>query len=477
MKKIVFYDFETSGLSSAYDSIIQAAAILTDEEFNILDQFNFRGRMKKEYPIPHPKALIVNGVSIEQLKNHKNTNFGLIAEIQKKFLSWGELLFIGYNSIGFDEHFLRQGLYQSALPPYLTNTNGNKRGDALKLIHSAAAVHPNAFVRPLNDDTGKISFQLEKFAFANDISHTKAHDALSDVEATMGVCKLIKERCPDVWASSLQTASKQDVFSYVEQEKVFCVSRFFRGKEYTHGLAYIAKNPAYENQVYCFDLTVDPDHIFDLDRTELKKLFKGKNRCFHIIKANEQPILLDEKFLYQSEEYKDVSPDLVNERMQKIRANKNFQEKFINLLIDQSEDRELANNQTEKPVEEQIYNGFPDNKDSYLMNDFHAAEWDKKYDIAEKITDIRIKEFAKRVIYNESPDHLPKNEKKKRDADIAKKVLSMDKCSWNTIPEAFKEIDDLRDSDDKYDQERLEEIDEYIQELKAKLENDLEGEE
>ena len=49
----------------------------------------------------------------------------------------------------------------------------------------------------------------------------------------MGVCKLIKERCPDVWASSLQTASKQDVFSYMDQEKVFCVSRFWQGKEIT----------------------------------------------------------------------------------------------------------------------------------------------------------------------------------------------------------------------------------------------------
>ena len=84
--KYVFYDFETSGLSSAYDSIIQAAAILTDEDFKIVDQFDLRGRMKKEYPVPHPKALMVNGVTIEQLKDHENTNFGLIADIQKKFL-------------------------------------------------------------------------------------------------------------------------------------------------------------------------------------------------------------------------------------------------------------------------------------------------------------------------------------------------------------------------------------------------------
>ena len=292
--KYIFWDLETSTLNAAYGSIIQAAAICTDEDFNILDQFDLRGRMKKEYPVPSAKALLVNGVSIDQLKNHENSNFSLISQMQSKFLSWGESLFIGYNSISFDDMHLRQSLYQSALPPYITNTNGNKRGDAMKLLHSAAAVYPNAFVRPLDDETGKITFRLEKFAAANGIEHSKAHDALSDVEATLGVCKLIKEKCNDVWESALQTASKQDVYTYVNQDKVFCASRFFRGKEYTHGLAFLTKDPSYENHVYCYDLTVDPDYIFDLDRSELKKLFKGKNKCFHMIKANEQPILLNE---------------------------------------------------------------------------------------------------------------------------------------------------------------------------------------
>ena len=165
----------------------------------------------------------------------------------------------------------------------------------MKLIHSASALFPNSFVRPLNDDTGKISFQLEKFAAANGVAHSKAHDAMGDVEATLGVAKIIMERCPEVWNASLKTTSKQNVFNLMNQDQVFCVSRFFRGKEYTHGLAYICKHPTYENQVYCFDLKRDPDMIFDLERSDLKKLFKGKDKCFHIVKANEQPILLDEK--------------------------------------------------------------------------------------------------------------------------------------------------------------------------------------
>ena len=310
--KYVFYDFETSGLSAEFDSIIQAAAILTDQDFNVIDSFDMRGRMKKEYPVPHPKALLVNGTGVELLKNHEDSNFSLIKKMQQKFLAWGETTYIGYNSLGFDERFLRQSLYQCALPPYLTNTNGNKRGDALKLIHSAAAVSPNSFVRPLNDDTGKITFKLEKFAPANGIVHDNAHDALGDVEATIGVCKIIKERCPDVWEAAMQTTSKQDVYKFINDDRIFCASRYFRGKEYTNGLAYLATDPTYQNHVYCFDLKTDPDLIFDLDRTELKKLFKGKNKCFQLIKANEQPILLDEKYLMQSEEFKDIDLNIFN---------------------------------------------------------------------------------------------------------------------------------------------------------------------
>ncbi len=473
--KYVFWDLETSTLNASYGSILQAAAICTDEDFNILDQFDLRGRMKREYPIPSIKALLVNEVSIDQLKNHENSNFSLISQIQNKFLKWGEVLFIGYNSISFDDFHLRNALYQSAMPPYITNTNGNKRGDAMKLLHSAAAAYPNAFVRPLDENTGRITFRLEKFAALNDIKQLKAHDALSDVEATMGVCKLIKDKCYDVWENSLKTSSKQDLYNFIDQDKVFCATRYFRGKEYTHGLAFIAKDPTYENHAYCFDLTFDPDLIFDLNRDELKQMFKGKNKCFHMIKANEQPILLSAEYLFRTDGYKSLSPELINDRMLKIRKNKNFIEKFTNILIDKGEDKELIGDQSEKPIEEQLYYGFPSSKDNYLMSDFHAAEWEKKYEIAEKISDVRYREFAKRVIYNEKPEHLPKKEVKKRDKMIAEKILTTEKCKWNTIPAAYQEIDDLRENEDEdeLDMERINEIDEYIQELEQFHKNNL----
>ena len=206
---------------------------------------------------------------------------------------------------------------------------------------------------------------------------------------------MIKERCGSIWENSLLTTSKQDVFKYLNQDKVFCASRFFNGNEITHGLAYICKNPTYQNEVYCFDLKFDPDKIFKLELNELKEKFHGVERCFHLIKANEQPLLLNEEFLYRTDAYKNEDPEVIQTRMKKIRSNKNFIERFENLLIELREEKFYTDDHSEKLIEESIYDGFPDNKDSYLMKEFHSVPWDKKYDIAEKIRDVRIKEFAK----------------------------------------------------------------------------------
>ena len=107
------------------------------------------------------------------------------------------------------------------------------------------------------------------------------------------------------------------------------------------------------------------------------------------------------------------------------------------------------------------------------MTHFHAAVPEKKYDIAQKISDIRAQEFAKRVMYNEYPDYLPKNELKKRNKVVAENHLTLEDRPWCTIPKAMQAIDDLREKEKEVDFDRLEEIDIFIQELKEKLEADL----
>ena len=157
--------------------------------------------------------------------------------------------------------------------------------------------------------------------------------------------------------------------------------------------------------------------------------------------------------------------------MKLVRSNKNFIEKFQNLLIDMQEDKVLSQDQGEKFIEKQIYDGFPSSKDNYLMSDFHAAEAEKKFEIANKITDIRCKEFALRVMYNEYPEFLPKKEIQKRDTIVAKNHLTLEEKPWCTIPKAMSAIDDLRENDDEISLDRLEEKDNYVQELSRVFES------
>ena len=137
------------------------------------------------------------------------------------------------------------------------------------------------------------------------------------------------------------------------------------------------------------------------------------------------------------------------------------------------EEKNLTQDQSEKLVEKQIYDGFPDNKDNYLMQEFHAAKSEDKFDIAEKITDHRYKEFAKRVMFNEYPEFLPKKELTKRNKVVAENHLTLEERPWCTIPQAMQAIDDLREEEKEVDLDRLEEIDEFIIEMKEKFERDI----
>ena len=119
----IVIDTESTGLNTAFSSIVQVAAIRFDlDTFEILDKFDIRGRMKKEYAIFHPKSILINHVSIEQIKNHENSNFQLINKMRSKCLEWGESIYWGWNNIGFDRHMIRQSLlvmFQSVFNQHL----------------------------------------------------------------------------------------------------------------------------------------------------------------------------------------------------------------------------------------------------------------------------------------------------------------------------------------------------------------------
>ena len=137
----VFYDLETTGRNSTWDQIIQVAAILVDKNFNELERFEDRCRLRSGL-VPEPGALLVNKTSIEMLNNVNLSHYGLIKKLQDKFKKWSPAIFIGYNTISFDEEFLRKTFFKLLLEPYITQFNGNKRADVLGITRSSKYYYP-----------------------------------------------------------------------------------------------------------------------------------------------------------------------------------------------------------------------------------------------------------------------------------------------------------------------------------------------
>ena len=112
-KNFIFYDLETSGLSKQFDQILQFGAILTDSELKEIDRLEVRCRLQTHI-IPSPRALQVTRVSpLSLIDERLPTHYQAIRKIYKKLSSWSPAIFFGYNSISFDEEFLRQAFYQT----------------------------------------------------------------------------------------------------------------------------------------------------------------------------------------------------------------------------------------------------------------------------------------------------------------------------------------------------------------------------
>ena len=206
----VFYDTETTGTETTFDQILQFAAIRTDDDLNELERFEIRCRLLPHI-IPSPTALRVTRVTPAMLTDPDlPSHYEMIRQIRDKLLQWSPATFIGFNSMSFDEKLLRQALFQTLHPAYLTNTNGNARSDVLRMAYAASVYTPDAMVVP-SDDSDRQRFRLEEIAPANGCNHEAAHEAMADVMATIYMARLIRDRAPVIWKAMDGATTKDAV--------------------------------------------------------------------------------------------------------------------------------------------------------------------------------------------------------------------------------------------------------------------------
>jgi len=262
------------------------------------------------------------------------------------------------------------------------------------------------------------------------------------------------------------TTNKDKSFELIKNEELFCTDFFYYGKSVPFVLTFICEHPQWGYPM-CFDLKSDPSYYFNLSFQALKKELDKKPKVIRTIKHKKHPIIMNPSYGIQFDNYKQLGVKKLRERAKLIRQNKEFVKKVSTILNDDAREREELDSQIDVYAEESIYKKFTSNQDNKIMPEFHKANWKDKFFVLKKFQDERMKYFGKKILYEESPLSLPKEEYNSMHKEIASRILSTNEERWNTIPRTYSEIDTLRNKfkDDKEKLKALHDINLYIEEM------------
>ena len=464
MSNLVFYDFETCSSNVSYGQIIQAAAVLVNDNFQELDRYEARCKLNPGV-VPEAMALLVNKTTPKMLKETNLSHYQMVRQMVVKFKEWKNSIFIGYNSINFDEEFLRRTLFKNLEYPYLTNTNGNERGDLFSLARACHLYYPDCIKTAISNKNNPV-FKLEKLAPMNDIKHDEAHSAIGDVLATIEIAKLLSKKAPNVWKASSMTTNKDKSLQLIKDEQLFCTDFFYYGKSIPFVLTFVCQHPQWGYPM-CFDLKADPSYYFNLPIQELKKELDKKPKIIRTIKHKKHPIIMNPSYGINFDNYKQLGIKKLKQRAKLVRENKEFAEKVATILDDDAREKKELDSQLDVYPEETIYLKFPSDHDNKLMPEFHKVDWKDKFSVVQRFKDDRMQYFGKKILYEESPQSLPTGEYNSFHKEIASRILSTNEEKWNTIPRTYSEIDTLRNKfkDDKEKLKSLQDINLYIEEM------------
>jgi exodeoxyribonuclease-1 len=269
---IFWYDYETTGIDPRSDRPLQVAGIRTDEALNeIGEPVNLYCRPSDDI-LPHPMACLITGITPERLATQGLDEADFMTRVHTE-MATPATCSAGYNSLRFDDEVTRYSLYRNFFDPYAREwQGGNTRWDLIDVVRTAYALRPEGIVWP--QEEGRISLKLERLTAANGIDHGQAHDALSDVRATIGLAKLVRDQQPKLYDYLYQLRSKQKVLDQVRllQPLVHISGRFSAARNYLAVVLPLAWHPRNRNALIVCDLQQDPAPLLDLDGDNLRAL-------------------------------------------------------------------------------------------------------------------------------------------------------------------------------------------------------------
>ena len=271
---LYWHDYETFGIDPSRDCPSQFAGVRTDENLNpIGDPLSVYCQPPLDR-LPSPMACLVTGITPQSALDKGVPEREFIEKIYRE-LSVPGTCGVGYNSIRFDDEVTRYALYRNFYDPYEREwKHGNSRWDIIDMVRLARALRPEGVEWP-NYDDGSPCFKLERLTEANNIRHESAHDALSDVMATIAMAKLIMTKQPKLYDYVYQHRLKHKVAELIDlrQRKPFLhvSGRLPRENGYTALMMPLARHPTNKNSTICFNLMGDGEALLALTVEEIQQ--------------------------------------------------------------------------------------------------------------------------------------------------------------------------------------------------------------
>ncbi len=277
-----WHDYETTGTDFARDRPVQFAGIRTDFELNILYESPVLYCKLSDDILPVPEAALLTGIGPSDLAEKGLTEDRFIRSILSEFSQPGTCV-VGYNSLRFDDEFTRHALYRNLRDPYAREwQNGNSRWDVIDLVRMCYALRPEGIEWPLKEN-GLPGFRLEELTRANGISHEEAHDALSDVRATIALSALVRDRQPKLYDFLFQLRKKQNVLNQLyplgKSPVVHVSSMYSAARGCLAVVLPLAAHPKNANGIIVYDLAVDPAPLIELSAADVRqRVFTPKDQ-------------------------------------------------------------------------------------------------------------------------------------------------------------------------------------------------------
>lgn len=413
-----FYDLETSGVNPRSARVMQFAGQRTSMDLEpIGEPVNLLIKLAPDV-VPEPDAIMITGITPQQTLQDGITE----AEFLKVFFSevaTPNTIFLGFNTVRFDDEFMRFMLYRNFYDPYEWQwKDGRSRWDLLDVVRMTRALRPDGIKWPV-DSAGKPTNRLELLTAVNGLDHIDAHDALSDVKATIALAQLLRKKQPKLFDYLLSMRDKKKAQNLVMEGKPFVYSSGKYPSEYekTTVVQLVASHPTKQN-AYVFDLRHDPLQYKDYTPEQLVEKWKWKKDSteqrlpvkamrFNTCPAIAPLSVLDEK----SQKRLQINMDEVKKHAQALAEMKGWPEKLLKAveILDKAQQASFLSDQT--TVDGQLYDAFFDDYDRSLEHAFRAASPDEFQGFIDEFHDQRLQALVPLYKARNFPESLSDDER------------------------------------------------------------------